>query len=556
MGITLRPHQLAAVDSVVDYWKDGGGNALVSACVASGKSFMAAALAERLMTDYPGVRLLGLTMTKELIAQNAEAMRDYAPHRVCGINSAGLKRRDTTEDVIWAHPKSIIRTMRALGPRHVLMVDECQNLSHDQEKTVYGKIIAEMRRTVPDLRTVGLTGTPWRLSSGRLDEPWKNNKPLFDKLVYEYTITQGIDEGYLVPPLARRPKLVLDVTGVNSRGGEYIESELQAAVDKDDMNSSIVEDILEQTTDRRSCLVFATGIKHAQHLLDEFNKRSVPALLITGEMPDKERDAAIDFFKRGLCKYAVNVGVLTTGFNYPALDAIAIVRPTQSGGLLIQMGGRVLRTSHGKTNGLILDYGNNFQRLGCIDQINGRKAETAGGPAPTKTCPVCSTIHPASKATCNSCGHVFPASAVEERLTPKAVDVPVMSNQIESKWLNVTRVTYSLHQKTKMGDRGTYENVGQPSLRISYVCGVTVVSEWLAFESDKPGGRFLARSKWQARATTISTPETAKEALGMVGNLRKPGRIQVRRVGKYDEFMSADFSTAPTDEKIGTWAMT
>jgi DNA repair protein RadD len=540
MAFTPRPHQSAAVDAVLDHWSAGGGNPLVSMCVGSGKSHTQGILAAKLMRPNPRIRFLGLTLTQELIKQNVDALRDVWPDAPVGINSEGLKRRDTKNPIIFAHPASIINNLRALGPRHVIMVDECHAISHDQEVGMYSAIFAELRKIIPDLRIVGLTGTPYRLTSGRLDEPWKTHKPLFDKLVYEYSILDGIRDGYIVPPIAKRPSVGLDASGVKTRGGEYVTGQAQKAVDKADLNEKIVSDILEQTRDRNSVVVFAQGVEHAEHLQQEFTKKGARAVVVEGAMSPKQRREAIDFFKRGAAKYLINFKVAGTGFDHRPIDAIALVRLSKSMGLITQFTGRGLRMSPGKGNCLVLDYGGSIQELGPIDTYTGRRIPGAPGKAPTKVCPdPCGTIHHTGVLRCNNCGYEFPRAPT--KLSAETADAAILSTQQQAKWYDVQTVNYSLH--IGRNQDGTDK---PPSLRITYVCSPSVTpSEFLAFEGVKQGAQHFARHKWSARSITGVIPSTSKEALGMVKDLRKPARVQLRKDGKYYEVLATDFSVAP-----------
>ena len=539
MSITLRPHQNEATAAVIDYWRGGGGNALVSVCVGGGKSYIQADLAKRMIDTYPVVNVLGLTLNKELIAQNASSTERFWKGAPVGINCAGLGKRDTSSKIVFAHPMSVVNCVQALGPRHIVMVDEVHNVSRSEEDGVYAKIFNDLRRSVPDLRLVGLTGTPYRLDSGRLDEPWRGKMSIWGKVVYEYGLMDGIKDGFLVPVLARKPGLTLDVSNVKTRGGEFIDSQLQKAVDRDDINDAIATDILIQTRDRNSCIVFATGIDHAQHLATLLQQKGATAVVVHGKMPDKERDKAISWFKSGAAKYLVNVGIATTGFDYPPCDAMACVRPTKSPGLLTQMTGRIMRASPGKNEALALDYAGNFQRLGCIDQIDGRKSGgMGGGPPPTKECPSCEAILPAGKRRC-SCGHEFPELPPE--LSPTAIDAPVLSSQVKSDWRNVDDVNYTINQRRDHEGKP----LGPPSLRITYICGTAAISEFLAFESEKPAGRAIAAQKWRSRSTWDVSPSTAMEALSMKNTLRKPGRIQVRKATKYYDVLAVDMSVPP-----------
>lgn len=504
----------------------------------SGKSLVQAAIAKTVLETWPGTQILGLTLNKELIAQNTDEMVRYWSNAPVGMNCSGLKRRDVSHPLIYGHPLSVRSQIKALGRRHILMIDEVHNVSRNQEATVYGKMIADLRASVPDLVVLGFTGTEWRLDSGRLDEPWRGKPSMWDKVVYRYTITDGIRDGYLVPPIARRPGVLIDVTGVGTRGGEFIDSQLQQVMTTDNLIERIADDILRNTAGLKRGPVFCCGVADARAMRDALAARGASAVVALGD-DEKERDKAIAYYKAGNAKYLVNVGVATTGFNDPESDFACLARPTQSSGLLVQMVGRVIRSFPGKTCGYVFDYAGNFERLGCIDQIDGKKyAGPGGGKPPTKLCPDCQTILPASKLLC-ACGHEWEKAGPD--LAARAIDAPILAAHAHSEWKDVSTVHYALHQKRDYFG----VPVGKPSLCITYICGVQTYNEYWAFESDKPGGRFLARQRWMSRSTGGIEPETAVEAVQFADQLRKPGRIQVKRNGKYWEVLSVDMSIPP-----------
>ncbi len=101
-------------------------------------------------------------------------------------------------------------------------------------------------------------------------------------------------------------------------------------------------------------MIFTSSVRHAHEILE-----SLPvgqSAVVVGDTEDSERDQIIDSFKKRKIKYLVNVSVLTTGFDAPHVDVIAILRPTESASLYQQIVGRGLRLSEGKTDCLILDY--------------------------------------------------------------------------------------------------------------------------------------------------------------------------------------------------------
>jgi DNA repair protein RadD len=338
-GWTLRPYQRAAIDGVYDYWREEGGNPLVVLPTGTGKSGVAATLKRELITDYRDMRILNVTHVAELVQQNFDELKGMWPWAPAGIYSAGLGMRDLRAQILFAGIQSIHKRVHRLGPVDLLMVDEA-HLIPRKSGTMYGNFITALREANPDMRLMGLTATPYRLDSGRLDE---GDDAMFDAIAFEYGLREAIDDGYLKPLISKATATALDTTGVAKRGGEFVAGALQEAVDKADLNRGIVDDIVRFGHNRRSWLVFAAGVEHAEHLRDEIRRRGYSAEMVDGNTPNHERRRIIEGFKSYQIRAVVNCGVLTTGFNHPGVDLIAAARPTESTGLYVQIAGRGTR---------------------------------------------------------------------------------------------------------------------------------------------------------------------------------------------------------------------
>jgi DNA repair protein RadD len=235
----------------------------------SGKSHIVAALCKEAIQTWPETRILMLTHVKELIEQNAEKMRDHWPNAPLGIYSAGMRRRDIGEPITFAGIQSVRNKADQIGHVDLVLIDECHLVSHKQEGG-YRKLIDDLTSINPALRVIGLTATPYRLGHGYItDEP-----ALFSDIIAPVSIEELIFKGFLAPLRSKLTAHKLSVDGVHKRGGEYIESELQAAVDTDDHNVSVVDEVISLAGDRRSWLFFCAGVKHAHNVADIFNARA------------------------------------------------------------------------------------------------------------------------------------------------------------------------------------------------------------------------------------------------------------------------------------------
>lgn len=330
----LRPYQQGAVDAIFDYWDQGGGNPLVDLATGTGKSVVISTLARRAIEQWPEARILALVHVKELVEQNAKALLRAWPAAPLGINSAGLGRRDKRSQILYASIQSVAREDAfSLGERHIIIVDEA-HLIPTKGNGQYRTLINRLREAVPKARICGFTATPYRLDSGRLDG---GDDRLFDQTVYSYDIGQGVDDGYLSPLISRATGAVIDVSQVKRAGGEFVAGALEAAADREALTAAACDEIIVKGADRRAWLVFCAGVAHAEHVRDAMRARGIHAETVTGDTPKAERDRLINAFREGRLRCLTNANVLTTGFDAPRCDLIAMLRPTLSTSLYVQM---------------------------------------------------------------------------------------------------------------------------------------------------------------------------------------------------------------------------
>jgi DNA repair protein RadD len=501
----LRPYQRQALDALDAYWQAGGGNPLIAMATATGKSLVIAWLIRDIIERYPGLRILGLTHVQELIEQNVDHVLRLWPDAPLGINCAALGRRDHDHPILFASIQSVFRRPQAIGRRDLILIDECHLVPHSGDG-MYRSLIDSLRGTVPDLRVAGLSATPFRLDSGRLDE---GEGKIFDDTVYSYGIGEGIRDGWLSPLSSKATTTTIDVSRVGRRGGEFIESELQDAADIEGVVSGACDEIVKHGSGRHCWLVFCTGIRHAIHVRDALRARGVATEAVFAETSTDERERIIRDFKAGKITCLVNVNVLTTGFNVPQVNLLVMLRPTLSTGLYVQMIGRGTRKAAGKVDCLVLDFARNVYRHGPVDCINvdamKSKSDTAVKPdtVRARVCPECDELNPINVYVCVGCGHEWPRPAPKPKHATIADAVPVLSGG--QTWLPVTHV--ALHVHFKRADPSA-----PPSLRVTYVCGLATYDEYVSFER-QGYPRTLAEKWWFALSGGTPAPATVAEAI-------------------------------------------
>ena len=548
MSLVPRYYQAGANAAVWNYLCNEPGNPLVVLPTGAGKSLVIALLIEQARKF--GGRVIVLQHRKELIEQNAAELRELMPGVDVGIYSAGLKSRQTSHDVLMAGIQSIYKKASEIGERHLIIIDEAHLVSQDDE-SMYGQFIAEVRSLNPKCRVTGLTATPFRTGEG----PLCGKNKLFQRIVYEAETGRLIDEGFLSPITNKPADAEVDTQNIKTRGGEFIESEMQAAFGTVDNVKAACLETIAKCHDRRSILIFASGVKHAEEIAalisTETNER---VGVVTGETLPIERAGLISDFKNQNLRWLVNCDVLTTGFNAKCVDAIAIMRATMSPGLFAQIVGRGLRLHPGKKNALILDFGGNIARHGSLDDKNfGRASEEKRGQAARaaaingrgKPCPACG-LDVASNARECECGFIFPVNH-----QGSADSASQLTGQTPPDVWTVVGVSWGKH--TKRGDPDA-----PPTLRIDYECqpfesegGLlkTKVSEWICIEHEG-FARVKACLWWQARSIA-EVPSTVDEAVKLLnrGAARMSAQLTTVKDGKYTKIQSCEF----VDERPEEW---
>lgn len=529
MMITLRKYQREAVDAVFGEWiASADQSTLVVLPTGAGKSLVIAALLQEANQQWPGMRYCMITHSRELIAQNHAELLRLWPEADAGIYSAGIGRRDTEHPILFCGVQSVYDKVDEIGAFDVILVDEAHMMSRKQG-SMYGQFFAAMRALNPQLRIVGLTATPYRLDSGRLDQ---GEDRVFDNICYEANVADLIADGYLSALVSKSTKAEIDTKGVHRRGGEFIAGELEQAAMKGDLVDRAAAEIISRSGDRKAWLAFCTGVSHAEAVRDALRASAISAETITGDMPKDERDDIIARFKAGRVRCLTSVNVLSIGFNLPNVDLVALLRPTESPGLYIQQVGRGFRLAAGKADCLVLDFAGNVRKHGPVDMVKPAKDKKPGAGAekiPCKECPECGTYNPIAATVCVDCNYQW-----DRKSEPKHEERPDETVSILGggffqvpPGMKVSSVHYNIHRKRTAPD-------APPSMRVTYMCGIHPVDEYVAFESPNAFARKKADEFWVKAGGKRPAPTTASEAVMRSGELAMPEQIYTRKHEGYE----------------------
>lgn len=401
----LRDYQQRTIDQLYAWFAAGNqGNPCLVLPTGSGKSHIVAALCKDALQQWPETVVLMLTHQKELIEQNAEKMREHWKGAPMGIYSASIGKKQLGEPITFAGIQSVRNKAKLFGYVDLAIIDECHLVNHNNEGG-YRSFLADLKTINPNLRVVGLTATPYRLGHGLITD-----KPgLFDALLNPVSIEELVFKRHLSNLRSKVTKAKLDTSGVHKKGGEFIESELQMAVDTDDQNQRVVAEVIALAENRKSWLFFCTGVAHAQHIADVLTQQGIVAECVTGMTSKTDREFILAEFKSGRIKALTNANVLTTGFDAPGIDLIAMLRPTMSASLYVQMAGRGMRVADGKEDCLVLDFAGVVATHGPITNVQPpKKGGEGNGEAPVKACPACNELVHISAMICPACDTPFP----------------------------------------------------------------------------------------------------------------------------------------------------
>ncbi|MCC7409980.1 MAG: DEAD/DEAH box helicase family protein [Phycisphaeraceae bacterium] len=547
--LTLRPYQHQAVEVVYAHLRQRDDNPVVVIPTGGGKTPVMATLCVDAVSRWNG-RVLILAHVKELLEQTAETLDRMAPQLHVGLYSAGLKRRDTVHPVIVAGIQSIYRRAPELDAFDLVIVDEAHMIPPEGEG-MYQTFLREATVVNPHLRVVGLTATPFRMTSGLICRP----DHFLNHVCFEVGVKELIRDGFLCPLRTKAGTTKADTSGLHVRAGEFIAGEVEDLMDQDALVRSACAEIVEQTRGRQSVLLFASGIQHGRHIVEVLrSEHGVECGFVTGDTPANEREATIARFRRKVdgklfgnqapLQYLCNVNVLTTGFDAPNVDCVAMLRPTMSPGLYYQMVGRGFRLCEGKADCLVLDFGGNVLRHGPVDALLvGESGDRGEGEAPAKECPQCHALVHAAYSTCPECGHTFPPPKRKQH-EQAATSAGILTGQTVDVEHSVRSVYYSVHAKRDAPP-------GHPrSMRVEYRVGWhEYFSEWVCFEHPRNGYPRKRAEEWWRQRSNDPVPATAEEGVELAeeGSLAPTLSITVRTVAgeKYDRVVRHQLGEKP-----------
>ncbi len=514
----FRPYQQKAHDATLDFIHNDVGHGIVQAECSAGKSLLMARVAEHLHTCRK--RTLLLADRSKLIQQNAAKFSIPV-----GIVSAGLGESSYNAPIVVAGIQTIYNKTDKLGHVDFILADECEVIGNDfTENTRYHQLL----RQYPRARVIGYSATPFSLSEGAIN---------WGKIIHEISYQDLLDGGYCTP-LTNKICDVPDLSDVDLVAKEYNLGQLGKKMSDEALVKRTVHKAATyiKTQNRKKTLVFCSSVDHALAVGFGLREYGFKVDVIHGAIPEARRQAIYNGFENGDTDILLNVEILTKGADFPCIDCVICLRPTESMRLWWQMIGRGIRLFLGKVDCLLLDFSGNLAKFGSLGSPlwkyeGGIKKKTG---KPQKICPACEGSINIGASQCPQCDYIFLKESVERELKHSAeadLETDLSKPKSAERYYTVGAVYYSKH-KSKAGNE---------SLCATYHSGRFSVSEYIPFGNATPWAKKKCLDFIKPRSDLL--PESIDEALELCKEWKKPKLIKVQPQKdnpKYFELLSVE----------------
>lgn len=408
----LRDYQKEAIDAL---WNkiSVSQTALCVLSTGAGKSVIFENFIEKCIKAKPDIKILVLFNKTDLLDQIQKRIANLIGKDKVGLYIGSFKKYDASKTVTCG----MIQSLRPSNINYnLIIVDECHNLN--QKKGRYIKFLNYQMEQNPKTRVIGFTATPFR-ESGYIFGPGK----FFDSITYHKTMQFMIDNKYLVPPIAKQPDHLIDVSKFRIKLGEYDQDDVDKAVSDKSLSQKQVKDALQRCLGRKKIVWFCANITHAETIHWILRHEGEDAVTLHSQLSNEQRTAAKEEFENGSARHMTFVTIVSEGYDYPPIDCVVLLRPTRSPNLMVQTCGRGLRLFPEKEDCLILDYANVISTLGPLDdpviQENGAGKKKGKEDSRVKFCKKCRRENKIAAHFCVECGTKF-VSDIPENLDEKA----------------------------------------------------------------------------------------------------------------------------------------
>ena len=389
--IVLRPYQKDFVGNVRNEFVHRHKRVVGVAPCGSGKTVMAAYMVRGAVDK--GNRVIFLVHRDELIAQTARTFAKFGIE--FGVIAAGTEMR-TDIPVQIASVQTLSRRLDKVKTPDFIICDECHHILAN----TYRKIIDAF----PNARLLGLTATPQRMGGINLGD-------VFVSMVKCRTVDELIANGNLTPFKYYAPEIGVQLDGVRSKFGEYINADIEEVMSASKIIGGIVDNY-RKLAGGKQAICYCVNVKHSKSVAEAFKAAGIPAAHIDGDTNKKIRQRLVEMFRDGRVKVLCNAELFGEGFDVPNCQAVILARPTKSLTLYIQQAMRAMRPDPSDPNkvAVIIDHVQNYMRHGLPNSLHDWTLNETELPPPKKPrlCPRCEFVVPRHKRVCPNCGYEFP----------------------------------------------------------------------------------------------------------------------------------------------------
>ncbi len=397
--IVPRPYQQKMMDDGRESLRQYR-HALFVMCTGAGKTAVAALLA--FLASQKSSRVIFCVHRDFLLDQTAEAFENVGLDYTFLAAGRPFYHR---KNIIIASIDTLKRRLHEVDAPDLLIIDEAVHSA----AAGWAKVIEYYQ--AKGCYTIGLCACPERASGQGLHK-W------FKVIVEGPSMAWLIENGYLSKFKVFAPSRP-DLSGVHIRGGEYVSSEISDRMNKPSITGNAIAEY-KKIADGKQGVAFCCSIEHSKAVCQAFIDAGYPAVHIGSDTNKFERKKLLKDFRSGKVKILTSVDIFSEGFDLPAVEYGAFLRPTRSLNIYLQQIGRILRSSPGKEFAYIADHADNVRQFGLPDEkrtwtLEDREKsirESSERSIPIKRCDICSYCHkPAPQ--CPNCGKIYEASGRE-----------------------------------------------------------------------------------------------------------------------------------------------
>lgn len=534
--ITLFPFQLDLIDCV---WREMmiSPTVLAQLPTGAGKTMCFSHIIKKAIDLRPDIKSMALMGRVDLVTQTERAISRVVDRRHIGVYCGTIGRKEISRQVTVGSIQSL-STLRSIPFINLLIIDEAHNL--DQKQGGYIRFIEKLQEVNPKIKIVAFTATPFRMKGFIYGDD-----QLFKKLTYKKSIQDmiALDPPRLVRPILRQGDNAFDTSGLRTRAGEYMQEDVDLLVQNEDTLERQITEALMQMQGRKSVAWATANIEHCNKVLGALERRGEYATSVHSKQNRDTRNSNLSQFMGGACRHMVFVSVLSEGFDHPPIDCVVLMRPTRSPVLYVQTVGRGLRVCDGKSDLLVLDYGQVVRELGPLDdpKVKGSKGT---GEAVVKLCPQCKTWVPGGCLNCPECSHAFPPRLEpEEKLTHRADNTAQILSDKNKPVKEVLGPCIISMYAAKSGNL---------CVRVAFQ-DKNVMSRWGGFQGVSE--YFVTTSPWamERLERRLNDVDAALPSIPFEGEIRIDGSFEVvkKEEGKYDRVLSVKkiSDTAPLSQR-------